>query len=267
MEDCYKILGVSPKATASEIKSAYRKKVKALHPDMTSGISAEEKERNIAEFQKILHAYEVLSDIKQRSLFDTSYAAWSEFTYRKQHVDSFDYRTWLLERGDEESLSKLIFYDVMHNREDEAVEYFKKLNSSRFGYSLSRYFTREDFMDYGYILSEELIIRLEYYDAILLLEQIIRMEYSYTYFNLFFPDVLDLARSVLKKHIAGTISDELAIDVFERALELGFGKKDDAFFLARIAECYYRLGDVATAEICAQKAYEFDGAVYVNFGK
>ena len=42
-----------------------------------------------------------------------------------------------------------------------------------------------DFMDYGYILAEELVIRGEYYDAFLLLEQIIKMEYSYQYFYIF----------------------------------------------------------------------------------
>ena len=45
-------------------------------------------------------------------------------------------------------------------------------------FSLKKWFTREDFMDYGYILAEELVIRGEYYDAFILLEQIIKMEYS-----------------------------------------------------------------------------------------
>lgn len=265
MEDCYKILGVSHKATAAEIKKAYRKKAKELHPDSINANSEDEKQKAVTEFRKLVEAYEILSDVKQRSLFDRSYDEWSKiythFTSARKKTNSFDYRTWLLERGDEESLSKLVFWDLMHNREDEAVEYFKKLSTSRVGFSLSRYFTREDFMDYGYILSEELVIRSEYYDAILLLEQIIRMEYSYNYFKLFFPEVMDLARSVLRKHISNTISDELAIDVFERALELNFGRKDDAFFLARISECYERIGDLQTSKLCAQKAREFDANV------
>ena len=113
-------------------------------------------------------------------------------------------------------------------------------------------------MDYGFILCEELVIRQEYYDASILLEQIIRMEYSYSYFRLFFPEVLKFARYIFRKHIFDVISDELAIDVFERALELKLGKSDDAFFLLKIAECYLRLGDEQTARVCLHEALKLD---------
>ncbi len=255
MQDCYKILGVSQNATASEIKRAYRKKAKELHPDLSSNAETSEK------FQELVKAYEILSDAKQRSIFDVSYAAYSRYSSYGKSESSFDYRTWLLNRNDEESLSKLVFFDLMHNREDDAVALFKKLNSEKFNFSLSKWFTREDFMDFGFILCEELVIRQEYYDAALLLEQIIRMEYSYEYFRLFFPEVIKLARTVFRKYIAGVISDELAIDVFERALELNLGKSDDAFFLLKIAECYLRLGDLETSRMCLLEAMKLDNNI------
>ena len=119
-------------------------------------------------------------------------------------------------------------------------------------------------MDYGFILCEELIFRQEYYDAALLLEQIIRMEYSYEYFRLFFPEVLKLARIIFRKHIFDVISDELAIDVFERALELNLGKSDDAFFLSKIAQAYFRLGDKETAKICLLEALKLDNNINLS---
>ena len=256
MQDCYKILGVSQNATAAEIKRAYRKKAKELHPDLSSGAETSE------QFLELVKAYEVLSDVKQRSIFDVSYAAYSSrYSSSNKSESSFDYRTWLLKREDEESKCKLIFFDLMHNREDDAVALFKKLNSEKFEFSLSKWFTREDFMDFGFILCEELVIRQEYYDASILLEQIIRMEYSYGYFRLFFPEVLKLARFVFKKHIFDTLSDELAIDVFERALELDLGKSDDAFFLSKIAHCYLRLGDSETARVCLLEALKLDNNI------
>lgn len=243
MEDCYKILGVRPGATAVEIRRAYRIKAKQLHPD-TAG-SAETTE----EFRKLVKAYEILSDVKQRSLFDESY--FTRGRARTTHSkESFDYRKWLLERNDQESRAKLIFFDLLHGREDDSVNEFVEMCKSHAGFKLSDWFTREDFMDYGFILCEELVLREEYYDAFNLLEQIIRMEYSFEYFRLFFPEVMDLARTILKFRLEGKVDDELCLDAWERALELGFGNKDDSFFLLKMSEAYLRLGDERTAKIC-----------------
>lgn len=240
-------MGVRPDATAAEIRRAYREKAKQFHPDASG------KAETTRQFQLLVKAYETLSDTKQRSLFDEAFFMRHQAkAYRS--TNSFDYRTWLLARTDEESRSKLIFFDLMHGHEDEAVEEFKRMSMNHAGFRLAKWFTREDFMDYGFILSEELVLRNEYYDAFVLLEQIIRMERTYEYFRLFFPEVMDLARTVLKYRIDGKINDELALDSWERALELGFGNKDDAYFLRKMAGAYRRLGDTHTARICEEEA-------------
>lgn len=247
MRDCYEILGVSHNATAAEIKHAYRKKAKLFHPDLAKGDSSA--------FQELHKAYETLKDIKSRELFDESFNfANYHFKSKNNPEHSFDYRTWLMERDDDESKAKLIFFDLLHNREDEAVALFKKMNMERTNFKLSRWFSREDFMDYGFILAEELILRQEYYDAIIILEQIIKMEYSYSYFKIFFPEVLDLARHIFRNNVEGCMSDELALDSWERALDLGLGKTDDSFFLQKMAEIYEKLGDKRTAKICREES-------------
>ncbi len=246
MDNFYKILGVSQTATAAEIKRAYRQKAKQYHPDATHN------EADAAAFHEVVRAYEILSDLKQRSIFDEAFNI--KYGFSKKKKQEFNYREWLLAREDEESRSKLIFFDLMHNREDEAVSEFKRMNMNFPHFSLTKWFTREDFMDYGFILAEELVIRQEYYDAILLLEQIIRMEYSFNYFRFFFPEVMDLTRHVLKNHLEGKINDELALDAWERALDLNFGRKDDAFFLQKMSCAYSRIGDERTASLCLEEA-------------
>lgn len=244
MEDCYQILGVKPGATIAEIRRAYREKVKKYHPDVSGD------EATAEHFKKIVRAYEILTDQKSRSIFDSSFAA----HFRRRKVSSWDYREWLLAREDDESRAKLIFFDLMHGREDDAVKEFKRMQTERSRFSLKHWFTRENFMDYGFILSEELHLRGEYFDAFCLLEQIIKMEYSYEYFRLFFPEVLSFAKSILRNHIEGTISDELALDTYERALELQLGDAEDAFILRNMGIIYKRLGDEKTARICFDEA-------------
>ena len=244
MEDCYKILGVKPGATIAEIRRAYREKVKKYHPDVSGD------EATAEHFKKIVRAYEILTDQKSRSIFDSSFAS----HFRRHKVKSWDYREWLLSREDDESRAKLIFFDLMHGREDDAVKEFKRMQTERMKFSLKHWFTRENFMDYGFILSEELHLRGEYFDAFCLLEQIIKMEYSYDYFRLFFPEVLAFAKNILHNHIEGTVNDELALDTFERALELQLGDAEDAFILRKMGIIYKRLGDEKTARICFDEA-------------
>jgi molecular chaperone DnaJ len=64
-QDYYELLGVSRKASAKEIRAAFRKLARKYHPDLNPGDkSAEEK------FKQLQEAYDVLSDSKKRQMYD-----------------------------------------------------------------------------------------------------------------------------------------------------------------------------------------------------
>ncbi|OJD21084.1 hypothetical protein ACJ73_07577 [Blastomyces percursus] len=65
----YEVLGIEEKATADQIKSAYRKQALKHHPDKATPDS---KETAHKKFQEIAFAYAILSDPRRRRRYDTT---------------------------------------------------------------------------------------------------------------------------------------------------------------------------------------------------
>jgi molecular chaperone DnaJ len=65
MKDPYALLGVAKTSTADELKKAYRKLAKKLHPDHNPGDKKAEER-----FKEVSGAFEILGDPKKRALFD-----------------------------------------------------------------------------------------------------------------------------------------------------------------------------------------------------
>ena len=64
MADHYEVLGVDHSATPEEIKKAYRRLARELHPDVNPSADASER------FKMVTHAYDVLSDPDDRQQYD-----------------------------------------------------------------------------------------------------------------------------------------------------------------------------------------------------
>lgn len=64
MADHYEVLGIDRGASADEVKKAYRRLARELHPDVNPSGEAAER------FKQVTHAYDVLSDPQQRQQYD-----------------------------------------------------------------------------------------------------------------------------------------------------------------------------------------------------
>lgn len=76
--DQYKVLGVDPKASTTDIKKAYRKLAKQFHPDSTGGDKKKE-----TRFKEVSSAYEILGDEKKRAQYDEVREAIRSGRYRQ----------------------------------------------------------------------------------------------------------------------------------------------------------------------------------------
>ncbi|HVF18654.1 MAG TPA: molecular chaperone DnaJ [Mycobacteriales bacterium] len=83
-KDYYAALGVAKDASAAEIKKAYRKLARTLHPDKNSGDAASEDR-----FKEVSEAYDVLSDDKRRAEYDEARALFGSGGFRAGNGTGF----------------------------------------------------------------------------------------------------------------------------------------------------------------------------------
>ncbi len=252
MRNYYQILGISEDSSIAEVKSAFRKKAKAVHPDLKlsqykrqdAQVQGSTRSQDV-EMHLIVEAYQnILKEKKEQEAFLKDYG----FFYKKQNHKPFNYRDWLLKQEDYKYRAKLIFFDLFSGNEEAAInEYFARKNDAK-GFYLKNYFNREDFMDCGFVLAEELYFRGEYYESFLLLEKIYLMEKEQAYFKHFFPEIVKLIRSILNDKLHKFVDDELALDCYIAALNLNLNKSDTAQLYRRLSEIYYSFGEIEEAK-------------------
>ena len=228
-KDYYKILDIGRDATLSDIKKAFRSKAKEMHPD--TGMRDKKSETVLRE---IITAYQVLSNRRSRREYDRNYTGSED--------NKFNYREFLQERKDDlHSQAKLIFFDLLHRNEKEALDLYNDLITKP-DFSLEILLGKEDFMDCAYLLSEEFEKKREYVTVYAILFRISVLEEQEQYFKHFMQDVKIKMKDILCKKINGKIETDDHIRYIMQLLPLRIYEKEKPAYLKKIAELYSEIG-------------------------
>jgi len=240
MNNYYELLGVRPDASAGEIKKAFREKAKRLHPDIAgSGSEAD------LSMRRLLSAYETLSNGQRRYEYDRAYSRFIK-------TSAFDYRAWLRGQEDPASRAKLVFFELLHLEEDEAIAIWRK--NGGLDFPMERYLGRESWMDCAFILAEELDRRGEVLDAFHLLVYILREERRLPYFRHFTEEIEKFLREISRLRLRPAVDDETWAECLETLLTLGFPSKDDGFWMKSLSRILAKLGDKTGARQVGEMA-------------
>jgi len=177
---------------------------------------------------------------------------------RYQGEDPFDYRSFLKAEGDPASLAKLIFYDLLHDFDDEAIRLFLYLDQQG-NFSLKALLDREDFMDCAYILAEELEFRAEYEQAFELYFQVSQLELQKPYFRFFFEELVIHLRALLGP--ATPFPEHVRLICLERTIQLGLPGRETAWFMKCAAEAYLKRNQRARALFYLEESLRLDSRI------
>jgi tetratricopeptide (TPR) repeat protein len=247
LSNYYHILGVPVDAGHEEIRYAYRRQVKAVHPDVHNGDPG-----SVERMKAVVLAWEILSDPLRREEYDRIHGI------RPDAPDEFDYAEFLRSnRDDHESQSKLVFYDLLHDNPEEALQIYDTLVATN-DFELSAYLGREDFMDCAFLLAEEYESRDEYRRAFLLLSAIVRFERQKPYFRHFMQDVYERLRSIVCFKMVETEPHETVLTYLNQMINWDLPKREVAFCYKKAAEIYLEEGERRKAFRYLQRGLKLD---------
>ncbi|MBN1412729.1 MAG: DnaJ domain-containing protein [Spirochaetales bacterium] len=245
MINYYEILGVKKGCSQKAVKQAFRKKIKELHPDLSGG------NNDTLVINEVLTAYKVLTDKYKRKEYDR---IWQ----RTYDLPEFNYREFLKSREDDYvSQSKLVFYDLLNDYPDEAIELYEKLLAIS-AFKLEYHPEYADYMECIFLIAEEYMNRAKFREAYDLLREIYFNEQNRPFFKNYMVEIIDRMKQIALSKLEKAVPFEEYIEYLKELAGFNLSRKDYGQVYKKIAEIFLSIGERETARKYIEKGLSFN---------
>lgn len=218
--DYYEALDLDQSATATEIKTSFRNKLKILHPDthrIRNFRDAELMDNSSPEFVgrrlellQVIQAYEVLSSPIKRRIYDEGRQTMPSFLKRKKRY--FDYEKFLLNRQHIfKYKAKLFLYELVFKSGKGAMQIYESILKQKMKVLLKVELGRLDYMDSLFLLSELYQESSDLKKIALAIDihlELFHLESARPYFKEFMSEIIENIFTILETHHAILLNKE-----------------------------------------------------------
>jgi tetratricopeptide (TPR) repeat protein len=209
--------------------------VKECHPDC----NRERQAWADRQVRLILEAYRTLADAQKRLAYDQIFRNGSA---RPEPVRAQRRRPATLY-----DLAEMVLFDLMAGNGAAAVQNYEALCRDHAGFSLLNHLPVNDYLDCSFLLGEEYERQGRFERALEFYVEVYNEERSEPRRRYFHDEVRDRIRNIYARELARSSPPDVALGYYRRLLDMDLGRGETAFFYKKMAECYFRMGDMDSA--------------------
>ena len=247
--DYYRVLEVSPTATAEEIRSSFKRLVIEWHPDKNPQRRAQSERR----VRELIEAYDVLGDARSREEFDRRRAA-VRARAGGPSADGEEPEPFFFRRTDPRSRAMLVLWYLVQRQPQAAFDLLRDMESARGRSFLEDHLEARDYLDCLFLLGEVHLSRREYVAAAARLSAFWRHESGKKFPRHYLTQVVDLLKDLWLNKLPRVAGADDALTGLCDAASLRLSYVEEAIRLRRTAEILLSAGRAEEARVVVDRA-------------